>query len=126
MSALVRRKDREPTITLINIVFLLLVFFMVAGTLAPPPDRALALVETSGLEGREPAGALVIHADGRMSVRGETVPSVAAYAATLSGDRAGRIIPDRALDADALLRASAALREAGAASVLIVTERAAR
>lgn len=33
-----QKSEREPTIALINIVFLMLVFFMVAGTLAAPLD----------------------------------------------------------------------------------------
>ena len=40
------KPQREPTIALINIVFLMLVFFMVAGTLAQPLDPDLKLVET--------------------------------------------------------------------------------
>ena len=35
---------REPTIALINIVFLMLVFFMVAGTLSTPLDKDVPLV----------------------------------------------------------------------------------
>ncbi|HBR39356.1 MAG TPA: biopolymer transporter ExbD, partial [Sulfitobacter pontiacus] len=35
------KPQREPTIALINIVFLMLVFFMVAGTLAQPLDPDL-------------------------------------------------------------------------------------
>ena len=40
------KPQREPTIALINIVFLMLVFFMVAGTLSQPLDSDLNLVET--------------------------------------------------------------------------------
>ena len=46
------KRQKEPTIALINIVFLMLVFFMVAGTLAQPLSRDLELVKTSDLEGR--------------------------------------------------------------------------
>ena len=59
MRRIVRRKKGEPTIALINIVFLMLIFFLVAGTLAQPLDGDLELVETSDLEGREPPEALV-------------------------------------------------------------------
>ena len=38
------KTEREPTIALINIVFLMLIFFLVAGTLAQPLDSALKLV----------------------------------------------------------------------------------
>ena len=59
MRRIVRRKKGEPTIALINIVFLMLIFFLVAGTLAQPLDGDLELVATSDLEGREPPEALV-------------------------------------------------------------------
>ena len=54
---------REPTIALINIVFLMLVFFMVAGTLAQPLDTGLNLVRTADLNGVAPPDTLVIHPD---------------------------------------------------------------
>jgi biopolymer transport protein ExbD len=41
------RQGREPTIALINIVFLMLIFFLVAGTLAAPLDKELKLVSTA-------------------------------------------------------------------------------
>ena len=71
-------QKREPTIALINIVFLMLVFFMVAGTLAQPLDGDLDLVRTADLEGRAPPDTLVVHADGRLSYRGETQASATA------------------------------------------------
>lgn len=49
-----QRSKREPTIALINIVFLMLVFFMVAGTLAQPLDPELKLVKTEELDGIAP------------------------------------------------------------------------
>ena len=72
MRRIVRRKKSEPTIALINIVFLMLIFFLVAGTLAQPLHGKLQLIKTSDLEGREPPDALVLHANGRLSYRGET------------------------------------------------------
>ena len=70
---------REPTIALINIVFLMLVFFMVAGALAPPLDPALTLVKTADLDTVPPPDALVVHPDGRLAYRGEDVGSVAGW-----------------------------------------------
>lgn len=126
MRRIARRPKSEPTIALINIVFLMLIFFLVAGTLAQPLDGDLQLVETSDLEGREPPDALVLHADGRLSYRGETQADVAVF---LSGKEEEdlhqvRIVPDRNAEADALVRVSHALRVAGAQKVVIVTERA--
>ncbi len=116
---------REPTIALINIVFLMLIFFMVAGTLARPLDSGLELVDTSELEGRAPPDALVVHGDGRLSYHGEEVASAEAYLAGAPDRASGdvRILPDRGLDARRLVELGRELRAAGAQSVLIVTER---
>ncbi|MFU1477861.1 ExbD/TolR family protein [Roseovarius sp. C7] len=122
-----QRSKREPTIALINIVFLMLVFFMVAGTLAQPLDPELKLVKTEELDGIAPPDALVVHADGRLSYRGEAVASGAAFLADREADAGEditvRLVPDRALEAAALVKLTAELRRAGAARVLVVTER---
>lgn len=117
---------REPTIALINIVFLMLVFFMVAGTLTQPLDRDLRLVDTAELDGRAPVDGLVLHADGRMSHGGAALASATDYLAALESDAPGtvRVIPDRALPAGVLVAVARELRAGGAERVLIVTERA--
>ncbi|UWQ35699.1 biopolymer transporter ExbD (plasmid) [Leisingera sp. M527] len=118
--------QKEPTIALINIVFLMLIFFMIAGTLAVPLDTDLTLIEAQDLEGREPPDALVVHADGRLTLRGKVLPDAAAYVAALNrADRAAlRIVPDRNLPARDLVKLGNTLRGAGAERVLIVTKRA--
>ena len=118
--------QKEPTIALINIVFLMLIFFMIAGTLAVPLDKDVTLIEAKDLEGREPPDALVVHADGRLTLRGEVLPDAAAYAAALSDEdrEAVRIVPDRDLPARKLVQLGNALRAAGAKRVLLVSERA--
>lgn len=128
MRAAGRRRFREPTIALINIVFLMLVFFMVAGTLAQPLDRSLRLVRTQDLDGRAPPDTLVIHADGRLSFRGDDVATPETYLAALDeADRAEiRIVPDRDLPAGQLVAIARALQSAGAGRVMVVTERGLR
>jgi biopolymer transport protein ExbD len=120
-----RKSQREPTIALINIVFLMLVFFMVAGTLAQPLDRSLTLVRTSDLEGRAPPDALVIHPDGRLVYRGADQPDAETFFYSLDPtDRDTlRIVPDRAMPARDLVALTRDLRAAGAQRVLVVTER---
>ncbi|WP_138936174.1 ExbD/TolR family protein [Roseovarius arcticus] len=116
---------REPTIALINIVFLMLVFFMVAGTLAQPIDRDLRLVRTADLEGRPPPDALVIRADGTMIYRGEPVTKAEDYMQGIGGTASPeiRLVPDRDLPASQLVRIARELRALGAGRVMIVTER---
>ena len=121
------RQTREPTIALINVVFLMLVFFMIAGTLAPPLSNSVQLVETQDLEGREPPDALVIRADGALEYRGTELTSVEAYVERASIDLpidTVRLVPDRALPAVRLKEISDTLRTMGAKQVFVVTQRA--
>lgn len=114
-------RKRDSTITLINVVFLMLIFFLIAGTVAPPLDSNLQLVETSGLEGREPPDALVLHQDGRLSFRGG-VTDPQTYMAD-HGAKPVRIVPDRAVPGARLIEVTGALRRLGASGVFLVTVR---
>lgn len=118
------RRKRDPTIALINVVFLMLIFFLIAGTVAPPLDPDLTLADTTGLEGREPPDALVLHRDGALSFRGTPVDE----ASYLSDHGSGpvRIVPDRDVPAARLIAVAGQLRRLGAASVVVVTEQALR
>lgn len=120
------KPQREPTIALINIVFLMLVFFMVAGTLAQPLDPALKLVETGALDDQAPPDTLVIYPDGRISFEGQEQSDATAFMASLpEEDRAVvRLVPDRALPAKTLVALTRELRSAGAGRVMLVTQRA--
>lgn len=120
------KRKSEPTIALINIVFLMLIFFLVAAQIAPPLDRDLDLISTSDLEGREPPDALVVSAAGELSYRGTPV-TPAQYveikresAPVLTGIR---LIPDRDLSATRLIGIGAELRALGVERVFIITER---
>ena len=120
------KPQREPTIALINIVFLMLVFFMVAGTLAQPLDPDLKLVETRALEGQAPPDALVIYPDGRLTYQGAAQVDAASYVASLSDEDREiiRLVPDRALPAETLVTLTRDLRAAGAQKGMLVTQRA--
>ena len=123
------RTKPEPTIALINIVFLMLIFFMVAGTLAPPADPDVTLVNTSELDSREPSYALVVTSDAALRYRGKAVSDPTAYLADLGfdvekGPKIARILPDRDAPAAVLLGVARDLRAGGADKVMIVTEKA--
>ncbi|WP_417248150.1 ExbD/TolR family protein [Celeribacter sp.] len=123
MKRRVKRKA-EPTIALINVVFLMLVFFLIAGTIAPPVDPDLKLIRTADLDVVSPPDALVIGSDGTLSYRGEPLAQAADYL-DLAPQNAGtvRILPDRDLDATALIKVAADLKGAGAERIVIVGER---
>jgi len=123
-----QRPKREPTITLINVVFLMLIFFLIAGTLAPPLDPDLTLVSTRDLEGREPPDAMVITADGEMMYRGQTIDAEKYVAQMGQTDQDNQttivqIVPDQDLAALKLLEIGRDLQKAGADKVFIVTKR---
>ena len=115
-------RKRDPSIALINVVFLMLIFFLIAGTIAAPLDSDLKLVETSGLEGREPPDALVLREDGTLSFRGTSTD--AQKYMTIHGEGPVRIVPDRNASGLRLVEVSSTLRGLGASSVILVTERA--
>lgn len=118
-------RRKEPTIALINIVFLMLIFFLVAGTLSQPLDGDLDLVRTADLEGALPPDTVVVHPDGRLSYRGETIAGLEAFLATRSEEerKTVRLVPDRELPAQELVKLARELRGAGAESVMVVTQR---
>lgn len=121
----IHKRPPEPTIALINIVFLMLIFFLIAGSIAPPLDPNLTLVSTRDLDGREPPDALVITAEGRSLYRGEEI-SPEAYIAEVASDQKApeiRLVPDRDLPVETLLAMGRALQEAGATKLFVVTER---
>ncbi len=114
-----RRLRAEPVIALINVVFLLLVFFLIAGTLAPPPVPQLVAGDLQAAA--VPSDALVLHADGRLTRGGVALSSDEAAA----GAEVVRLMPHRDAEARRLVEVALELREAGAARVLLVGERGA-
>jgi len=121
----IHRSRIEPTIALINVVFLMLVFFMVAGTLSQPLDKDLRLVRTTDLEGRAPPDTIVVHPDGRLTYRGKAIASPQAFYAARPEDEREvvRIVPDEALSAITLVNLARDFRTLGASRVVIVTRR---
>lgn len=123
MQRVKRQSRREPTIALINVVFLMLVFFLVAGSFAPPLDPDLTLVKTQDLDTTQPPQALVINAEGELSYEGSSIESVLSVAQNFQ-DKPIRIIPDQDLSANTLIARARELRAAGVPRVIIVTEEA--
>ena len=120
-----KKSHREPTIALINVVFLMLVFFMVAGSLAPSLDPRVHLVQASELEAAPPPDALVIRADGSLHFRGAELTSPEAYVRIIWEEEdafTARLVPDRALPASTLLTIAKELRRLGAERVTLLSE----
>jgi len=122
------KTKREPTIALINVVFLMLVFFLIAGTITPPISKDVTLVKAAELDPASPPDGLVILADGSVLAGGAPVSSIQAFAAGLNDESKQRlrIIPDQNAPAHELLRVASILRSEGVDDVVVATERALR
>ena len=119
------RSKREPTIALINIVFLMLIFFLIAGTIAPPTEADIELVTLTDLDGAAPAETLAIYPDGRAVWKAaEITPETFTIPEGSSDGTLIRLLPDRNLPAWKLLEIAAALEAGGATDLRVVTERA--
>jgi biopolymer transport protein ExbD len=114
-----RKSTREPTITLINVVFLILIFFLVAGTIAPTRDPRVTLISAADLAAAQPPDGILVLPDGTLLSGG--LPVTVTEAAASGG--AVRLIPDRALPAARLVALGRDLRAAGATGVVLVGER---
>ncbi len=120
------KSHAEPTIALINVVFLMLVFFMVASSLAPAMDPRVQLVQAADLETSPPPDALVIRADGTLSFRGAELTSPEAYVRIVREEEAefvARLVPDRTLPAARLIAVAKELRQLGATRITLLSER---
>ncbi len=122
-----RPRQSEPTLPLINIVFLMLVFFLVAAQVARPIDGDLRLVETDDPNVVPPADVLVVHQDGRTMWRGIPATPREAFDGLAAEGYVGpaRILPDRDASArDVMNVVRAFQRDTDAERIVIVTERA--
>ena len=122
----------EPTLALMNVVFLLLLFFVVTGNIAYQQDRSI-VPPTSFLlsTGTPPADAILIDAEGTLSFRGQmlgpaeiaTVLGVERAAAGATAARTFQVVADRRLKARTLLAVIEELKDHGLQSLSIVTVR---
>lgn len=117
----------DPTLPLINIVFLLLVFVMLSGVIRAgdplPLKPATAPVEPSGAPA--PARTLFVAADGRLAWNGlegaAALDGLAAAFATGGWDRAW-LKADRDADAASILDITGRLRAGGVTTLTMIVE----
>jgi biopolymer transport protein ExbD len=123
-----KRSTEENIIPLINIVFLLLIFFLLAGTLAskPPFDlEPVAAVQTPNVD--VPEGALFISGSGAMYYEGRVVKpdelqGAVQLARTGKGEEPLEILMDRRLTGEKLFPVIETLGRAGITKVRLLTE----
>ncbi|MBW3097715.1 ExbD/TolR family protein [Pseudohoeflea coraliihabitans] len=119
----------ENTVALINVVFLMLIFFLVAGTLAPGPDRDVDFITLAATDPAAPPDMLFVRADGTLTWRGEALPlhdHVGRWQnlqSEASEPHPLRIAADRRLPAIELLEKLDDLRNAGVDQIVLIAER---
>ena len=112
---------------LIDVVFILLVFFMLAGAVRPSDPFPVTPAETrSPQEGDAEPFIVLIDADGRIALNGEPLRRDAlAEAVRAALARAPRTViqvkPDAEAEADALIAAMEEIRDAGAQTLVLLT-----
>lgn len=121
----------ENTIPLINVVFLILIFFLLAGTLTTQDAREIKPPETARItESEVPDGALFMAADGALKYRGEVVAVedavqrfASAAAQPSDGSEPMKIFADRAASAKSLMSLVEQLNRAEVKDVVLITLR---
>ncbi|MCI5109316.1 MAG: biopolymer transporter ExbD [Marivita sp.] len=116
-----RRSSREPVVPMINVVFLLLIFFLMTAQITPPAPFDVTLPNASG-EDDTGQRALYISADGEIAF--ETARGDAALAEAVQASDSGplRLNADATLSAATLAQVLGRLTALGATRVDIVTE----
>ena len=114
----------EAALPMINLVFLLLIFFLMVATLAPRPPEAVEPPEVVEAARLEPdVIRIALGTDGQVAfgdMRGET--TLTGFTAGISEDMVVAIHADRRAPASALARLLGELDGAGVARVLLIAE----
>ncbi|MDX8355248.1 biopolymer transporter ExbD [Cognatiyoonia sp. IB215182] len=121
------REKGEPTLPLINIVFLMLIFFLVTAQMARPLDPDIQLVNTDDPNLVPPPDAVVITASGELRFRGASATPENVFTILRSeqiGDITVRILPDGRASAAVVIALAKDLHDGGAQAIFIMTEQA--
>ncbi|MBU4531902.1 MAG: biopolymer transporter ExbD [Hoeflea sp.] len=107
----------------------MLIFFLVAGTLAPAPDREVDFITLAATDPASPPDMLFVRADGTLTWRGEALPITDHVRRWQELQQEGaelrplRIAADRSLPAIDLLETIDELRSAGVDLIVFIAER---
>lgn len=125
-----KRPADDGIVPLINIVFLLLIFFLIVGTIAPTPDIAVTYPETDKSPvSRAPVEALYVSAGGFLSYGGNSVdpdslPALVRGVLVESDGAPLPVVVDRSLPAGDLAPVLGKIAAGGAKTVKLITLRA--
>lgn len=115
-----RRRPTENIVPMINVVFLLLVFFLMTATIAPPAPLDVTPPAAEASEKTTAAAVLHVAADGALAF-GTEKGEAALTSAAAQGAPVLTLRADAGLDGVALAQLLARLAAAGVAQVELVT-----
>ncbi|WP_439124217.1 ExbD/TolR family protein [Marivita sp.] len=116
-----RRSAREPVVPMINVVFLLLIFFLMTAQIVPPAPFDLDLPRATGHEDTG-QNALYINDDGEIAFDTARGDLALTQAISIAAEDPLRVHADANLPAATLAQILATLTALGATRVEIVTE----
>ncbi len=119
-----RPRFRETTVPMINIVFLLLIFFLISAQIAPPEPFEVLLPTGEGADTAEAAGALYLSAEGVAAFqdqRGDAAIAAALADLAARGADALELRADSGVEASFVAALLAQLAQAGILEVALVT-----
>ncbi len=124
-----KKPPAENMIPLINIVFLILIFFLVASTVRPFSDREIKLAEAQDAKGTGVVARMaVLRADGSVYLGGEPVTEeeLSRQFTAWAGEpeRAVTLVADRGMPARQLIAFVTRANEAGLTDVKLLTRKA--
>lgn len=116
-------KEHENTIPLINVVFLMLIFFLIAGTIAPSSDFEVSPVISSIESQVQPEEAISIRKDGTLFYRGKTFDYTDTLPTNLVNLDRLVVYPDRETPASLFIEITAKLQSATKKPIDVLIER---
>ncbi len=115
------RKPGEPFVPMINVVFLLLIFFLMTARIAPP--EPFELDPPKAAEGGDPTAQTLLHlsADGEFAYREMRGEDAMRAAVSEGADGPVKLRVDGGMEASALATKLRAMTAGGAVSVELIT-----
>lgn len=124
-----KKRDDENLIPLINIVFLMLIFFLAAGALRPfREDNVEPAEATFTQDGERPMGPVLISPDGQISVGGieqdqDALKSLLQTRVASGNKSPLPVVADKNLDAEKLVDVIETAKAAGIKKIRLVTRK---
>jgi biopolymer transport protein ExbD len=115
-----KRRDRENIVPMINVVFLLLIFFLMTAQIAPQPPFDITPPDSLATEDPAP-DTLYIGPDGQVSYEGLLDEAALASLRTRTADEPLSLRADATFDARAFAALLSKLAEAGVRETVLIT-----